>query len=248
MASNRDFFNEKSPFRTLGLQVEKKIFWVSREFLAIHSPVFERMLYGEFAESKKEIVPLADKKADDILELLQCIVPHPKLKSIDDSNIDLILSFAEEYQIDDLRQKADAFLSNKYGECHEGSVDLLELLSLASKHRLSRFLEPCVKRCAAEFDLAKVEEISDGLRSEVIAAILYCKSACSDIACSLISNVNHCPIDSCKSPTESCPFCSKWACTNARCGCYTKPISCSARKKQLSQANCDFITKLLDRL
>lgn len=93
-------FDELDSCRTLALEVEGKKFWVYRELLAIHSPVFKAMFYGEFAEASKDTIPLPGKKWKEILELLLCLIPTPMIKDIDDLNFELILKFSDEYQIE----------------------------------------------------------------------------------------------------------------------------------------------------
>jgi len=58
-----DNFAQPKPNRRLGLKIGQQIFYVSREGLAELSPVFMQMFYGEFDESKKDIVELKNKKS-----------------------------------------------------------------------------------------------------------------------------------------------------------------------------------------
>lgn len=97
-------FDDPDPRRTWALEVEDKVFWVPREFLAMYSPVFNAMLYGEFAEANQNKIPLPGKKWKEVKELLLCMIPTPMFKEIDDSNVELILKFSNEYQIEALRK------------------------------------------------------------------------------------------------------------------------------------------------
>ncbi|GMR31438.1 hypothetical protein PMAYCL1PPCAC_01633, partial [Pristionchus mayeri] len=49
---------------------------VSKEYLAIHSPVFAAMFFGDFAEKEKEEVEIKDVLYEEFLDLLQLIYPQ----------------------------------------------------------------------------------------------------------------------------------------------------------------------------
>ena len=55
------------------LVVEEERFHVHRAVLALWSPVFEKMFTSEFQEKSKNEVPLPDKKASEIEEMLLLI-------------------------------------------------------------------------------------------------------------------------------------------------------------------------------
>ncbi len=76
-------FVEKSRLRNFPLVVQGEKLWISRETLAELSPVFEKMLFGEFKEGQEgtEEVELPDKELKDVLEFLRVILP-PVLKPI----------------------------------------------------------------------------------------------------------------------------------------------------------------------
>lgn len=103
-------FDEEDAHRTLALVVEGQKFFVPRDFLAVHSSVFKTMLYGNFTEANKNTTPLPGKKTSDFEEFLKCLIPCPKIKPIHNGNLNLILAFADEYMIDDLRDRAEVFL------------------------------------------------------------------------------------------------------------------------------------------
>ncbi|GMR55233.1 hypothetical protein PMAYCL1PPCAC_25429, partial [Pristionchus mayeri] len=49
---------------------------VSKEYLAVHSPVFAAMFYSDFAEKKKEEVEISDVIYEEFLDILQLIYPQ----------------------------------------------------------------------------------------------------------------------------------------------------------------------------
>ncbi|GMS78815.1 hypothetical protein PENTCL1PPCAC_990, partial [Pristionchus entomophagus] len=46
---------------------------VSKEYLAVHSPVFEAMFFGDFAEKSKDKVELKDIICEEFVDLLHVI-------------------------------------------------------------------------------------------------------------------------------------------------------------------------------
>ena len=122
-------FDEPDVHRTMAMEVEGKKLWIPRDTLASFSPVFKTMFYGEFAEAKKDMIPLPGKKAADVEEILKYLIPHPNLKEVkileDLSNAAMILGFAEEYQIYFLRCRAEKelmeFLENSGEETNDCS-------------------------------------------------------------------------------------------------------------------------------
>lgn len=56
---------------------------VSKPYLALYSPVFSALFYGEFRERDMEEVPLEDVILEEFTELLQVIYPsHKKVTGI----------------------------------------------------------------------------------------------------------------------------------------------------------------------
>ncbi len=76
-------FCEKSRLRNFALVVEGEKLWVSREVLAEHSPVFDKMFFGQFREAREgvEEMELPDKKLNDVVDFLRVTMP-PKMKPI----------------------------------------------------------------------------------------------------------------------------------------------------------------------
>jgi len=173
-------FDESKPYRSLALVVKNRKFYVSRDVLANLSPVFESMLFGNFVEGRQDEVQLPGKKAAEIEEMLLCIIPTPmmtNIKAIDEANVDLMLEFADEYQIAYLQHRCEAFLIEKMAKCENGDDQLLGILRMASKHRMRQLLESCIKRCALDFSLLDLQSAFDGLRPEVVACLALFKNS-----------------------------------------------------------------------
>jgi len=166
-------FDQADSYRSLALQVENRLFWVPRDTLASYSPVFKAMLYGEFAESHKDTIELPGKKAIDVEEMLLCLIPTPIVKKVDLSNMEIVLPLADEYQIDDLRDRATAVLVLMTERWDNEDIRLLNILRIGSKHRLKEALPPIMKKCLINFTVTDdLKPIFKDLRSEVIAGLL----------------------------------------------------------------------------
>lgn len=60
------------------LVVEDQKIHVNKAVLSQHSPVFNTMFNSHFKERTAKEIPLADKKADDVVEFLRCFYPNMK--------------------------------------------------------------------------------------------------------------------------------------------------------------------------
>lgn len=69
---------------------------------------FALLFFGSFSESTKEGIPLSDKSADDILEMLRCLFHTDSAKKpIDYENVAMLSKIADEYQIENLEVKTN---------------------------------------------------------------------------------------------------------------------------------------------
>ena len=127
----------------LVLLVEGKPLHVHRLILSMSSPVFSRMLRGDFKEKTARSIPLPGKKYDQVREMLLAIYPTA-WKSITEHNCDFLLILAHEYQMTHLIKKCESYLlENVTGEKR---FDVLNLLVVAQKFDLKRLLDECIKK------------------------------------------------------------------------------------------------------
>uniref|UniRef100_A0A915J0B6 BTB domain-containing protein n=1 Tax=Romanomermis culicivorax TaxID=13658 RepID=A0A915J0B6_ROMCU len=93
---------------------EKVKIWVSKELLAVVSPVFYTMFYGDFRESHqtkaKEPIYLPGKNSQEFLEFLDCLFPYLTQIDINETNIVTVLRLSDEYQVKYLMDKCDQYL------------------------------------------------------------------------------------------------------------------------------------------
>lgn len=142
-------FFQKDNLHDLALIVESKELWVPRQALALYSPVFNEMLFGQFKESRENQVHLPEKKFEDILELISCLFPCPSTKKVNAANVDRLLSLSDEYDVYDLRRRCEDFLSQQLNDnASLNETKLLDLLVLACKHKLLSVVKSCMPRAA----------------------------------------------------------------------------------------------------
>ena len=95
------------------LVVEDQKFHVHRYILAMWSPVFEKMFTSEFKEKNSCEIPLPDKKASEIKELLLIIylnISGKARNTVTNENCYFLVKLADEYQMEDIRKKYDDVL------------------------------------------------------------------------------------------------------------------------------------------
>jgi len=168
-----DDFSERKPNRNLGLKVDRKTFWVSRESMGDLSPTFMTMFYGEFDEARKDVVELPEKKSAEILELLRCLFRSSggALKKVDSGNVDILLALADEYEIGHLTKKCRKFL-NKEMASVRGEDKILKLFILAARFGFKEIVRatfPAVRK----MDVSKIQPYANGFPKEIMEAIAF---------------------------------------------------------------------------
>lgn len=123
------------------LVVEDEKFHVHRSMLAMWSPVFEKMFTLDFKEKHLEEVPLSEKKASEIREML--LVMYVKTKPVTENNVFFLLELAQEYQMDQLRHLCEECLIGKTTKSQA-----IAFLVLAQRYGLDRLAEVCITRGA----------------------------------------------------------------------------------------------------
>ncbi len=152
------YFNEKSVIYEKAFQVEGRELWVPPQTLACMSEVFKHMFYGEYAEKEKEIVPLPEKKYEEVVEFLRCLIPHPVAKRIDDDNVLLNLKLADEYQVKSLMIQCEKHLRKKIKK--NPTLDentFLQMLEWASLYNLDGLLREHLIPTASKMSLGVIQ-------------------------------------------------------------------------------------------
>ena len=131
-------FDQPVDFSDVVLVVEGRSFHVHKAILAKWLPVFKAMLTSDFKERSTNQITLPNKKACDVLELLQVL--YPPEKPIDSKNVETILCLAREYQMQCVTDRCEKFLL---------TTDLdLQALAFADAFQLQQLLTACAKQLA----------------------------------------------------------------------------------------------------
>nr|XP_047137405.1 speckle-type POZ protein-like A [Hydra vulgaris] len=127
-------FNRKDDLTIL---VEDEELYVHRFILASCSPVFNVMLESDdFVETNKNVIPLPNKKKENIQEMLNYVYPFGSQIS-DQTNIDSLLVLSREYGISKINNLCEEYLLQK--------IPTVDLLITAQEFELERLREKCIQ-------------------------------------------------------------------------------------------------------
>ncbi|GMT29979.1 hypothetical protein PFISCL1PPCAC_21275, partial [Pristionchus fissidentatus] len=124
-----DYTKPIDGFNNVVLVVDGKKLYVSKDLLAVNSPVFATMFFGNFKEKEKEEIELNDVNYDELVDLLNIVYPT----SIDinrDSYSPHILELADRFQIKCALDHAESYL------IETKKFEALQKLTFADQYRL----------------------------------------------------------------------------------------------------------------
>ena len=124
------------------LVVEDQKFHVHRSFLAVWSPVFEKMFTTEFKEKNNDEIPLPEKKASQIKQLLCMLYPSLEEIQVTEENCYFLLELAHEYRIEPIVKKCESFMAFMVKEKMED--DVLAMLIYGQKYQLKTLISACI--------------------------------------------------------------------------------------------------------
>ncbi|GMR54685.1 hypothetical protein PMAYCL1PPCAC_24880, partial [Pristionchus mayeri] len=102
-----DFSDPNEPFHNVALVIGEEKVYVSKEILAVHSPVFKAMFFGDFAEKNKKEFELKDVEREEFIDVLHLI--YNSGKKITDANAGYLLKLADRFQILTIVDKIEHF-------------------------------------------------------------------------------------------------------------------------------------------
>ena len=140
-------FSEPWKFSDVVLVVEDQKFHVHRSTLSMWSPVFETMFTSTFKEKNMYEIPLPDKKASEIKELLLIIYPTVSKtgwKSVTDKNCYFLVELADEYQMDAIKQRCEDFLVEQVSYLYGN--EFLDHLTYAQTHNLDKLVKTIINK------------------------------------------------------------------------------------------------------
>ena len=134
-------FLEPWTFSDVVLVVEDLKFHVHRSILAIWSPVFEKMFTTEFKEKNNDEIPLPEKKASQIKQLLCMLYPSSEEIQVTKENCYFLLELAHEYRIEPIVKKCESFMAFMVKEKMEHN---LAMLIYGQKYQLKTLISTCI--------------------------------------------------------------------------------------------------------
>ncbi|EFP09930.1 hypothetical protein CRE_21428 [Caenorhabditis remanei] len=146
------------------LDVNDRKFYVSKLFLATHSPYFKSLFLGNFRESNYPEVPLDDIDADDFQKFLEVLYGD---SPINDSCVEGIVLLADMYQTEIVIKKCESFILKK------STKTLKKKLQMAIRYNLENLKTDCLNKIKSLADVRSVlpSDIID-MDHSILAALM----------------------------------------------------------------------------
>ena len=159
-------FSERWKLSDVVLVVEEERFHVHRVVLALSSPVFEKMFTSEFQEKEKNEIPLPDKKASEIKELLSLIYPGTGTETaVTAENCYFLFKLAHEYQMAAIVERCEDFMVDRLKAKPKEGV--LSDLVFADTYKLEKLKLASVEQAHhLSLEELKNDEMYDRIQSE----------------------------------------------------------------------------------
>ena len=171
--------------------VEEQRFYVHRWILTWWSPVFDKMFSSNFAEKAKREIPLPGKKSVEFQELMLMVYSLAE-RPMTIEKCFFLLKLGDEYQMEFLLQKCEAFLVAVSGSICAGRLSIQEyfsgfspqpskpekeqvlaLIIIAQEYKLEMLLTDCLHE-ARYFSLAELKKEYKEL-CELLEPVNYCR-------------------------------------------------------------------------
>jgi len=129
---------------------EEKQLFTMKSILALISPVFRTLLYGDFCEHGADTIVLPETSYNELSELLLHIYPNVR-KPISDTNVITLLRMADRYLIDSVTSECEKYLvfyDFTKSLCKPKPFTLTELMQFANEFRLDILKRECERELA----------------------------------------------------------------------------------------------------
>ncbi|GMR54135.1 hypothetical protein PMAYCL1PPCAC_24330, partial [Pristionchus mayeri] len=132
-----DMFTSSSFFDCALSLGEKKIY-VSKQFLALHSPFFQTLFFGDFREAKQDEIVLKD--VDPQIFHTMLLLLYRFGGSINMHNVEGLLTLADRFQIKVVLKECEDFLMSK-------KIPLIDRMFLADQYKLKQLKTTTMSEC-----------------------------------------------------------------------------------------------------
>ncbi|GMR55355.1 hypothetical protein PMAYCL1PPCAC_25550, partial [Pristionchus mayeri] len=132
--SGNSIFAAPNDMSNVILKIGENKLHVSKEYLAVHSPVFKILFFGDFAEKDKEEIEIKDIVYEEFLDLLHLL--YLGTVDITDNTVPHLLKLADQFQIEDLLKESEKHLT------HSNGIGEAKKLLLSDQYRLTSLKIP----------------------------------------------------------------------------------------------------------
>ncbi|GMT29189.1 hypothetical protein PFISCL1PPCAC_20486, partial [Pristionchus fissidentatus] len=160
-----DFLNPSNEMSDTALVVNGVKLYISRQYLALYSPVFAAMFYGRFEERDKDEISIEDVLSDEFQELLNVL--YPSHKPINCDNVEYLLELADKFQIEYIVEEAEKYLMAT------DEIAVVTKLLWADQYCLAKLQDSCIRifKCPNEIKTLKTSEEYKNLSNTTKAAL-----------------------------------------------------------------------------
>jgi len=165
-----DFLSRSNSMSDGILVVDGTKLYISKQYLALYSPVFEAMFYSNFIERDKKEIPVEDALLDEFLELLHVL--YPSHKPITVENVEYLLELGDKFQIQFVMDQCENFLQTT------DEVPLATKLVWADQYLLSRLQHSCIRAMTSPNDIKTLKstdeyrKLSDTTRAALLEKLV----------------------------------------------------------------------------
>lgn len=145
---NYDYFDMFVDAESCFLKVEDRLIKVNRRYLALMSPFFKALFFGELGENQ-EIYEIKEKFRE-MITFLRCIYPHRQ--PVTKKSLDYLLQLADRYQVQSLVDSCEMFMCAHY---HEYQKKTEKCFSYVEKYKMQRLLRILVEYVAVTQNTAQ---------------------------------------------------------------------------------------------
>lgn len=126
---------------------------VSKPYLALYSPVFSALFYGEFRERDMEEVPLEDVIIEEFNELLQVI--YPSHKKVTAENVEFLLELGDKFEVQYVIDECERFLTGTE------EIPIITKLVWADQYQLSRLQDVCIRTFKTTTEIKNLKTLDE---------------------------------------------------------------------------------------
>lgn len=143
-----DYFDMMPDGESCFLKVEERLIKVNRRYLALMSPFFKALFFGEVGENQ-EIYEI-NEKFREMITFLRCIYPHKQ--PVTKKSLDFLLQLADRYQCQPMVDACEMFMCAHY---HEYQKKTEKCFSYVEKYKMQRLLRIVIEYVAATQNTAQ---------------------------------------------------------------------------------------------